>query len=122
MNSFGAERDEALSMHPTVKPVRLVEDAILDCSKRRGLVLDAFVGSGTTLIAAERAGRRAFGLEYEPRYVDLTLHRFRTFTGIEPLHVKTGFTLEELAKDSTEPRKPIGAPRRRKTTWGTKHR
>ena len=98
MNSFGAERDEALSMHPTVKPVRLVEDAIFDCSKRDGLVLDAFVGSGTTLIAAERTGRRGFGLECEPRYVDLTLQRFRTFTGIEPLHVKTGLTLAELAR------------------------
>jgi DNA modification methylase len=110
MNSFGAERDEALSMHPTVKPVRLVEDAILDCSKRRGLVLDAFVGSGTTLIAAERAGRRAFGLEYEPRYVDLTLHRFHTFTGIEPLHVKTGFTLEELARTRPNRENPLERP------------
>ena len=98
MNSFGAERDEALSMHPTVKPVRLVEDAILDCSTRGGLVLDGFVGSGTTLIAAERTGRRGFGLECEPRYIDLTLQRFRTFTGVEPLHVKTGLTLEELAR------------------------
>jgi DNA modification methylase len=97
MNSFGAERDEALSVHPTVKPVRLVEDAILDCSKRDGLVLDGFVGSGTTFIAAERAGRRAFGLEYEPRYVDLTLQRFRSFTGIEPSHAKTGLTFEQLA-------------------------
>ena len=116
MNSFGAERDEALSMHPTMKPVRLVEDAILDCSKRGGLVLDGFVGSGTTLIAAERAGRRAFGLECEPRYVDLTLHRFRTFTGIEPIHVKTGFTLEELARtrpNRANPSERPGVKRRR---------
>lgn len=98
MNSFGTERDEALSMHPTVKPVRLVEDAILDCSKRGGLVLDGFVGSGTTLIAAERTGRRGFGIECEPRYVDLTLQRFRTFTGVEALHMKTGLTLDELAR------------------------
>jgi len=98
MNSFGAERAEALSAHPTVKPVQLVEDAILDCSRRGGLVLDAFVGSGTTLIAAERAGRRAFGLEIEPRYVDLALRRFRSFTGIEPSHAKTGLTLSELER------------------------
>ena len=110
MNSFGAERDEALSMHPTMKPVRLVEDAILDCSKRGGLVLDGFVGSGTTLIAAERAGRRAFGLECEPRYVDLTLQRFRTFTGIEPKHVKTGFTLEELARTRPNRANPLERP------------
>jgi DNA modification methylase len=98
MNSFGAERAEALSAHPTVKPVQLVQDAILDCSRRGGLVLDAFVGSGTTLIAAERAGRRCFGLELEPHYVDLTLQRFRRFTGIEPSHVKTGLALGELKK------------------------
>ena len=120
MNSFGAERDEALSMHPTVKPVRLVEDAILDCSKRGGLVLDGFVGSGTTLIAAERAGRRGFGLECEPRYVDLTLQRFRTFTGIEPLHVKTGLTLEELARTRPNRAKPSDRPMVKKKTWRTK--
>jgi DNA modification methylase len=98
MNSFGAERAEALSMHPTVKPVRLLEDAILDCSNRGGLVLDAFVGSGTTLIAAERTGRRGFGIEYEPLYVDIALHRFHKLTGIEPLHLESGLTFKELAK------------------------
>ena len=101
MNSFGAEREEALRMHPTVKPVRLIEDAMLDCSKRGGLVLDAFIGSGTTMIAAERVGRRAFGLECAPRYVDLTLHRFRKLTGIEPVHVKSGLTLKEVARART---------------------
>ena len=95
MNSFGAERDNALAMHPTVKPVALVEDAILDVSRRGGVVLDAFVGSGTTLIAAERAGRRAFGLELEPHYVDVTLRRFRALTGMEPLHAGSGLTLKE---------------------------
>jgi DNA modification methylase len=98
MNSFNAERAEALCMHPTVKPVGLVEDAILDCSNRGGLVLDAFVGSGTTLIAAGRTGRRGFGLEYEPLYVDIALHRFRKLTGIEPQHLESGLTLKELAK------------------------
>lgn len=91
MNTFGAERPEVLSMHPTVKPVQLVADAMLDCSTRGGLVLDAFVGSGTTLIAAERTGRRGFGLELDPRYVDLTLRRFRSFTGIEPSHLNRTF-------------------------------
>lgn len=96
MNSFGAERDQFLAQHPTVKPLALVEDAILDCSNRGGIVLDAFVGSGTTLIAAERTGRYGFGLEIEPRYVDVALRRFRAFTGIEPLHVGTGLTLKGL--------------------------
>ncbi len=59
VNTFGAGRDEALAMHPTVKPVALVADAIMDCSKRDGLVLDPFLGSGTTVIAAESTGRRA---------------------------------------------------------------
>jgi hypothetical protein len=95
MNSFGAERDQALAAHPTVKPVALVEDAILDCSKRGGIVLDAFTGSGTTLIAAERAGRRGFGLEIEPRYVDATIHRFRNLTDIEPVHLESGLTFKE---------------------------
>jgi DNA modification methylase len=103
MNSFGAERDEALSLHPTVKPVALVEDAILDCSKRGGIVLDAFVGSGTTLIAAERAGRRGFGLELEPCYVDVTLRRFRQLTGIEPLHAESGLTLRALERSAAAP-------------------
>ena len=85
---------------------------------RDGLVLDGFVGSGTTLIAAERAGRRAFGLECEPRYVDLTLHRFRKFTGIEPLHVKTGLTLEELARARPTQARPIGRPTAQKKDEG----
>ena len=103
MNSFGPDRDAALSLHPTVKPVALVEDAILDCSKRGGIVLDAFIGSGTTIIAAERAGRRSFGLELEPRYVDVTLRRFRDFTGIEPLHAVSGLTFKEVECSRTPP-------------------
>jgi DNA modification methylase len=96
MNSFGPERDEALALHPTVKPVALVEDAILDCSHRNGIILDPFVGSGTTLIAAERTGRRAFGLELDPLYVDVALRRFRKATGIEPVHAASGRTLADL--------------------------
>jgi DNA modification methylase len=96
MNSFGPDRDEALAMHPTVKPVALVEDAILDCSNRGGVVLDGFIGSGTTLIAAERSGRRGFGVELDPRYVDVSLRRFRDLTGIEPVHVDSGFTFKHF--------------------------
>lgn len=96
MNSFGANRDALLAVHPTVKPVALVEDAILDCSLRGGIVLDPFLGSGTTLIAAERTGRRGFGLELEPRYVDVTLRRLRKFTGIEPSLAATGAAFTEV--------------------------
>lgn len=96
MNSFQPGRDEALAMHPTVKPVELVEDAILDCSNRGGIVLDAFLGSGTTIIAAHRAGRRGYAIEFDPHYVDVALKRFRDLTGIEPFHVKSGLTFSEL--------------------------
>lgn len=95
VNTFGKERD-ALAMHPTVKPVQLIEDAILDCSDRGDVVLDAFCGSGSTLIAAERAGRRGFGLELETKYVDATLRRFRDLTGEEPVRVDDGMPLNLL--------------------------
>jgi DNA modification methylase len=95
VNTFGAERDN-LTIHPTVKPVKLVEDAILDCSNRGDRVLDAFCGSGTTIIAAERAGRRGFGLEIEPKYVDATLRRFRALTGEEPVRLCDGALLKSL--------------------------
>lgn len=96
INSFGSDRDEALEMHPTVKPVALVEDAILDCSNRGGIVVDAFLGSGTTVLAAERSGRRAFAMELDPRYVDVALKRWRDMTGEEPVHAASGFTFGEL--------------------------
>ena len=88
LNSFGAKRDQQLALHPTVKPVALVKDAIQDCSNRNDIVIDPFIGSGTTIVAAERSGRRCFGIEIEPRYVDVTLRRFRKLTGIEPVHLE----------------------------------
>ena len=94
-------------MHPTVKPVALVADAMRDCSKRNGLVLDPFAGSGTTLIAAQKTGRRAAVMELEPRYVDLTIARWQALTGQEASHAETGLTVEatrhqrdERAKES----------------------
>ncbi|EWS61748.1 Modification methylase DpnIIB [Methylibium sp. T29-B] len=63
-------------MHPTVKPTAMIADAILDCSHRDGLVLDPFGGSGSTLLAAERTGRRAALMELDPRYVDVTVQRY----------------------------------------------
>ncbi len=68
-------------MHPTVKPVALVADAIKDCSRRGGFVLDPFCGSGTILIAAERTGRKARALEIDPAYVDVAVRRWQTYTG-----------------------------------------
>jgi hypothetical protein len=75
INSFGKDRDAELALHPTVKPVKLVADAILDCSKRGGIVLDPFAGSGTTLVAAERTGRRGYGIELDPLYIDVIIRR-----------------------------------------------
>jgi DNA modification methylase len=81
ISSVGNDRDEQLSMHPTVKPVALIADAIRDCSKRGGIVLDAFGGSGTTLIAAEETGRKARLVEIDPRYADVTVRRWQAMTG-----------------------------------------
>lgn len=92
INALGAGRAEALAMHPTVKPVQLVADAILDCSDRGGVVLDCFLGSGTTLIAAEQVGRRCFGLELDPKYVDLAIQRYRDLTGDDAVLAETGQT------------------------------
>lgn len=90
MNSFQKGRAEKLAMHPTVKPVALVADAMLDCSRRGDLLLDCFCGSGTTLIAAERTGRTAAAIELDPRYADVALRRFCDATGIEPVNAATG--------------------------------
>lgn len=98
VNSFGTERDEALAMHPTVKPVRMVADAILDCSRRGDRVLDGFSGSGTTLIAAERTGRVGYGLEIEPRYVDATIRRLAEHAGLEAVHVESDRSFDEMAE------------------------
>jgi DNA modification methylase len=81
VNTMRAGRLEELAMHPTVKPVALVGDAIKDCSRRGGLVLDPFAGSGTVLIAAERTGREARALEIDPAYVDVAVRRWQTYTG-----------------------------------------
>ena len=80
-NAFSSSRQADLAMHPTVKPVALVADAILDCSQRGDIVLDSFGGSGTTLIACERTGRKARLMEIDPGYCDQTIRRWQTLTG-----------------------------------------
>jgi DNA modification methylase len=97
ITSSGPARLAELSMHPTVKPVALVADAIRDCSKRGGIVLDPFLGSGTTVIAAERTGRRGRGIEIEPVYVDVAIKRWQQYTGKAATLVETGQTFEEVA-------------------------
>jgi hypothetical protein len=79
----GSRRDD-LNLHPTVKPVGLVADAIKDVTRHGDLVMDHFLGSGTTLLAAERTGRRFRGLEIDPGYVDVAIERWSARTGLEP--------------------------------------
>jgi hypothetical protein len=86
---------EELAMHPTVKPVALVADAIKDCSRRNSIVLDPFCGCGTTLIAAERAGRCARGIEIDPVYVDVAVRRWQTYTGKAATLAQTSRTFQE---------------------------
>ena len=95
INSFAQGRLDDLAMHPTVKPVALVSDAILDCSRRGGIVLDCFGGSGTALIAAEKTGRRGRIIELDPAYVDVTIRRFEKLTGKEARHAEVGLTFAE---------------------------
>jgi hypothetical protein len=95
-NSFGRERDEALSMHPTVKPVAMVADALMDCSNRGDIVLDPFGGSGTTMIAAERTGRVARLMEIDPAYCDIIVQRWQRLSGQTARLAATGETYDEV--------------------------
>jgi DNA modification methylase len=80
VNTFRSGRLAELALHPTVKPVSLLADAMRDCSRRGDIVVDPFVGSGTTILAAERVGRRGYGLEIDARYVDAAIKRWQHFT------------------------------------------
>lgn len=95
----GTEEGNLSALHPTVKPVQLVADAILDCSTRGDVVLDSFLGSGTTMIAAERVGRRCFGIEIEPRYVDAIIRRWQAFTGDAARHAASGRLFQDVAEE-----------------------
>jgi len=96
VNSFARATAEGnlLALHPTVKPVALVADAILDCSARGDTILDPFLGSGTTLIAAERVGRRCCGMELDPFYTDTIIRRWQALTGDTARHAGTGERFE----------------------------
>jgi DNA modification methylase len=96
VNSFGKHRDTELAMHPTVKPTALVADAIMDCSRRGNIVLDIFAGSGTTLIAAEKTGRRGYGIEIDPHYTDTIIGRFEEVYGLKAVHADSKCNFEQL--------------------------
>src|SRR5262245_16689467 len=99
--TFRAGRIDELQSHPTVKPVALIADAMKDCTRRRDIVLDTFCGSGTTILAAERVGRRAYTLELEPRFVDVAIKRWQAFSRKDAIHVETGLTFDEVASERT---------------------
>ena len=102
-------RLDELAMHPTVKPVALIADAIKDCSRRKGIVLDPFVGSGTTLIAAERTGRRARAIEIDPVFVDVAVRRWQCFTGKSATLAGTGETFDQVEEERTPSESPEAA-------------
>jgi DNA modification methylase len=116
VNCLHPARRGELDLHPTVKPVALVADLIRDCSRRNGIILDPFGGSGTTILAAERTGRIARVIELDPLYVDLAVRRWEQTTGMAARHAELGLNFTDLAaqratpEPSSEPRYPEVIP------------
>jgi DNA modification methylase len=113
VNGFVAGRQDMLAMHPTVKPIALVADAMRDCTTKGDVVLDPFIGSGTTILAAEKVGRRGYGLDCEPRYVDVTIRRWESYTKGEAVLEGDGRTYAEVKAERldslcTEPQSTSG--------------
>ncbi|MBN9149786.1 DNA methyltransferase [Nitrobacter sp. 62-23] len=115
LNAFKSGRDDELAMHPTVKPVRMIADAMLDCSKPQSIVLDPFLGSGSTLLAGEMVGRHVYGLEIDAEYIDVSIRRWQAFTHRDAILESTGQTFEEVEAERnspiTQPPKKIPASR-----------
>ena len=102
-NQPGSSAAKALKYHPTPKPIEMVEDALKDVTKRGASVLDVFLGSGTTLLAAERSGRRAYCIELDPLYVDVAIQRWEAVTGKEAVHAASGKTFAQMAVERNLP-------------------
>jgi len=104
INTLSRSGDEGnlLQLHPTVKPVALVADALLDCSSRGDMVLDAFLGSGSTLMAAERTGRSCRGIEIDPLYIDTAIKRWQRYTGDHAIDTATGKRFDDFANETLE--------------------
>jgi DNA modification methylase len=114
-NTFRAGRMEELAVHPTVKPVAMIADAMRDCTRRGDIVLDPFLGSGTTILAAERIGRCGYGLEIDPLYVDVAIRRWQSFTGKDAIFAETGQTFDEVTA-ARHAQSSGPAPQRQKKT------
>jgi DNA modification methylase len=95
-SSRRGEEGNLLAQHPTVKPVAMIADAIMDCTARGDIVLDPFLGSGSSAIGAERTGRRCHGLEIVPIYVDVVVRRWQLFTGESARHAATGRSFNDI--------------------------
>jgi DNA modification methylase len=111
-NVLNGTSKSKLSLHPTVKPVALVADAIRDCSNRNGIILDSFGGAGTTLIAAEKTGRRACLIEIDPRYVDVTIQRWQNLTGRTAVRADAGTPYPDNGPQQKDAPSAIAAERR----------
>jgi DNA modification methylase len=125
-NAFGTSRTEALAAHPTVKPLALVADALLDCTARGDIVLDQFSGSGTTILAAEKVGRIARAIEYEPRYVDVAIMRWQQQTKLEAVLENDGRTFDEIrqyrARNGIDPHPHPNPGKQSKRTQSTSNK
>jgi DNA modification methylase len=100
-----SDEGDLLKLHATPKPVRMITDAILDVSARGDLVIDAFLGSGTTIIAAERVGRRCFGVEFDPQFADTIVRRFERHSGERAIHRESGKTFAEVEAERHGPQR-----------------
>ena len=109
-NALNATSKSKLALHPTAKPVALVADAIRDCSNRGGIILDPFGGAGTTLIAAERTGRRARLIEIDPHFVDITIERWQRLTGRIALHADSAQPFVRSCNSSAGTEQTISSP------------
>ena len=96
-SSLGSDARRGLKDHPTVKPTAMLEDALIDLTNRGDIVIDPFLGSGSTLIAAEATGRVCRGVEVDPLYVDVIVRRYQAATGCLAVLAETGETFEALA-------------------------
>ena len=114
-NVLNGTSKSKLALHPTVKPVALVGDAIKDCSHRNGIILDPFGGAGTTLIAAEKTGRKARLIELDPRYVDATIMRWQNLTGKTAVNAATGARYGASIAPSDQTRQACDEPSQRAT-------
>jgi DNA modification methylase len=101
-NTFSKQGEEGnlLALHPTVKPVALIADAILDCSAPGDIVLDSFLGSGSTLLAAERVGRVCYGIDIDPLYVDVAIRRWQRYTGDSVVHATSGKSFDQIESEA----------------------